>query len=194
MKAIAQHAQPFLNLFDIRGEPVAKKMGIAIAGPRGPGRAVRWLSERPKRDAQTVCRKRAGVSTSRRWMRNFYSATSWLPTSDFNVSGSHLAIPAQRTSAKSSLRVQQDRGRAACRSRFRSPPQPALEPIGEAGRGIHHDGAGIHFAQEAHRARVVFGDDRVCVLRAISIDYIEDPLEHAPNSCAPGAMRVSVIG
>ena len=42
-----------------------------------------------------------------------------------------------------------------------------FKAICKAGRGVHHDGAGIDFAQETHRAGMVFGNDCVGVLRAI---------------------------
>src|SRR5439155_13891054 len=46
--------------------------------------------------------------------------------------------------------------------------QAVFEAVGKSRRSVYQYGARIHLAQKAPRARFVFGDDRVGVLRSVS--------------------------
>src|SRR5690348_5768493 len=60
---------------------------------------------------------------------------------------------------------------------FRS--EAILEPVREAGGGIHHDGTGIHFAQEAACVAVILGNDGIRVLGAVNRDVLDGLIETA---------------
>ena len=60
--------------------------------------------------------------------------------------------------------------------------EPVLEAVGEARRGVDHHRARVDLAQEAHRARVVLGDDRVGVLRAVLRDVRDRLVERVDDA------------
>ncbi|ABA49903.1 hypothetical protein BURPS1710b_3448 [Burkholderia pseudomallei 1710b] len=51
--------------------------------------------------------------------------------------------------------------------------EPELEAVREARRRVHHHTRRIDFAQEAHRAVVILGDDRIGVMRAVLVDVFD---------------------
>ncbi|KAF1858399.1 hypothetical protein Lal_00014910 [Lupinus albus] len=66
--------------------------------------------------------------------------------------------------------------------------EAVLETVGEARRRVDHHGGRVDFAQEAHRVRVVLGDDGVRVLRRVLVDVLDGRVDavddlHGEDRC-----------
>src|SRR5690606_4677315 len=59
--------------------------------------------------------------------------------------------------------------------------ETVFEAVGAARRGVDHDRARIHLAQETARMRVVFGDDGLGMLRGVAIDVVDGLFDAADD-------------
>src|SRR5579862_9296754 len=95
---------------------------------------------------------------------------SHLPVAEHDPLAAREALETDRTS-----RVQLVRGDADLRA------QAVLVAVGKARRRVYHHGARVDFAHEAHGVGVVFRDDCVGMLRAITRDVIDRGVERIDN-------------
>src|SRR6478672_6905879 len=127
----------------------------------------------------TWSRRNASASSvaSRRWPKWIGSnvppnkPSAWprdLPALSSATSAAHVAVaqddPLLRREpleAHGTARVQLVGGDADLRA------EAVLEAVRETRRGVHHDRARVHLAQETAGARPVLGDDRIGMLRAV---------------------------